>query len=174
MVVILGSLLDDLLLDRLQGVFVEMTEAQSKSLVKAGGLLANFDDRITLARALGLIDDGATETLRIVKTMRNACAHSRLPLTFTTPELSNVLALCFDDETAQAVRESILAPTQRILFITLFLILSRVIRGDSDRDAQRFGQGFFNVVRETIFLEVERYNRRKAQRASRHTKSEKA
>ena len=51
-VVILGSLLEDLLLERVIESFATVDAA---NLTRAGGLLSSFDHRITLARALGLI-----------------------------------------------------------------------------------------------------------------------
>ena len=93
-VVILGSLIEDVLLERLLKSFIPLSAAQTKNLTRGGGLLSSFEDRITLAHALGIIDDELVEDLHTVKAMRNACAHSRLDIGFLTPELRNVHRRC--------------------------------------------------------------------------------
>lgn len=145
-VVILGSLIEDLLLDRLSESFVTLTPGQMKNLTRAGGLLSGFDDRINLAQALGIIDDDDTQALKIVKAMRNACAHSRLNIDFKTAELKNALALLFDDETAEVVRASDTGIFLRICYITQFVVLSEIIIGTDVEVAQAMGQNLFDSI----------------------------
>lgn len=128
-VVILGSLIEDLLLERLMGSFVSLTDPQKKNLIRGGGLLGTFEHRITLAHTLGIIDQNLVEMLQVVKAMRNACAHSRLDIGFETPELHAVLALLFEGQAAKAVRESNHPMGLRMYYIVAFVFISDLIKG---------------------------------------------
>ena len=69
-VVILGSLIEDLLLERVVQNFVPLNQTQRNNLTRSGGLLGSFDDRINLAFALGVIDQDILETIQVVKAIR--------------------------------------------------------------------------------------------------------
>lgn len=145
-VVILGSLLEDILLERIEREFVSLTKTQRKNLIRSGGLLSNFDDRINLAHALGLIDQDLVASLQVIKAMRNACAHSRLPLTFLTDELRDAMLLFFEGETAESMRTTNQALAIRTFFIALYLILSHRIRGWGKEDALSIGQTLIDTI----------------------------
>ena len=145
-VVILGSLLEDALLSRIEESFIPLTQTQRKNLIRSGGLLSNFDDRLNLAHALGLISESVVEELQVIKAMRNACAHSRLELTFVTPELRDALVLVFAGETAEAMRTTDEPLAIRIFFIALYLILLHEIKGAPREAAVSIGQTVIDVV----------------------------
>lgn len=143
-VVILGSLIEDVLLDRLMQSFVTLEPRQVKNLVRAGGVLSTFDHRINLAHALGVIDDEMVEMLQTVKAMRNACAHSRLDISFKTRELIDALALLFDEETAEAIQESTTEVGLRFMFVVAFVYISTILSGHSVEVATAKGQNLMD------------------------------
>lgn len=166
-VVILGSLLEDLLLERLLERFVEMSNAERSNLTRAGGLLSNFDDRISLARALGMIDEEMTELLRVVKAMRNACAHSRLELTFETSELRDVLSLLFESENARDIRAGRNAVAMRIFFIVAFIYMSAKLRGETEEAAQLRSQRLMDTALVEAGAALVKHRQNLAQRRAR-------
>src|SRR4051812_41365527 len=75
-VVIIGSLTEDLLLEQILTKFAPMSNSQRKNMTRSGGVLSSWADRTNMARALGIIDDAIMDDLEVMKAMRNACAHS--------------------------------------------------------------------------------------------------
>ncbi len=139
-VVILESLIEDVLLERLLERFQDLTPAQSKNLVRPGGLLNNFEHRIALAHAMGMIDADTVEMLQTVKDVRNACAHSRLDIGFRTPELRDTLALLFEAEAAQDIREAQSPVGLRIMFFVAFVYIHTILNGHDPKIAEARGQ----------------------------------
>jgi hypothetical protein len=134
-VVILGSLIEDLLLERTILNFVDLTQPQRKNLTRNGGLLGSFDDRINLGFALGVIDQDTVETIQVVKAMRNACAHSRLDIRFSTPELRRALGLLFEDDDAELIEKTKVERLPRLMFIIAYAVIIDVLTGRSKEDA---------------------------------------
>ena len=56
------------------------------------GPLGNFSRKITLASALEIIGSTSQENFRLIRHVRNAFAHAKVPLTFKTTEVSAVCA----------------------------------------------------------------------------------
>jgi DNA-binding MltR family transcriptional regulator len=52
--------------------------------------LGSFSSKIAMAYALGIIDKPTRGRIDLIREMRNACAHARLPLSFARPELMAV------------------------------------------------------------------------------------
>lgn len=140
-VVFMTSILEDILLTRLMSKFVELKPAERKNLTRSGGLLANLDDRINLAHAMGLLSQDSVEMLQVFKAMRNACAHSRKKMTFKTPALRGALSLLFDGEGALDIRDNVSDPmVLRITFLSAFVFLNEMIFGGSTEQAQQATQ----------------------------------
>ena len=152
-VVFMTSILEDILLAQLMSKFVVLKPAERKNLTRSGGLLANFDDRINLARAIGLLSEDSVEMLQVFKAMRNACAHSRKTITFKTPALRAALSLLFDGEGAVDVRHNVSDPmVLRITFLSAFVYLSERIFGSSEAKAQQSAQRIIDV----LLVEIEK------------------
>jgi hypothetical protein len=135
-VVILGSLLEDLLLERVLESFGSLgRRPDKKNLIRSGGVLGSLERRFVVAQALGVIDDDMLNMLQTVVEMRNACAHSRQEVGFLTPELKNVLALLFTDENAAEVRECNHAFSLRWMFIVAFVYIAALLQGESPEKA---------------------------------------
>lgn len=149
LIVILGSWLEDHLLDRLLELFATLTTVQRKDLVRPGGLLSTFADKIALASALAMIDQQTADELRVFQAMRNACAHSRQHMNLATQELKDVMSLLFADEPEDGMVELVRDGTPRILRILLVaetVYLFAVIRGESRSTAMEHGQQILDAV----------------------------
>ena len=105
-VIILGSLIEDELLRRIfEKSRSDLSETEKNALAKHGGPLGSFENRIKFGHALEVVPPDEVPTLEALKRMRNACAHSREEISFSTPELRNVMALMFGPKTGDAVRK---------------------------------------------------------------------
>ncbi len=170
-VVFLGSILEDILLEEITRSFVTLTNKEEKNLIRNGGLLSSFADRIALARALGIIDADMVGILDLFKAMRNACAHSRQHIDFATAELRETLELLFDDETVADIRTGRSNLVLRWMFILGFSKIVDRLRGLSDDDATKRAQVRMDVMIATAKEASEKHQasleKRRKQRANR-------
>jgi hypothetical protein len=143
-VVIMGSITEDLLLRRIFENFVPMSGDARRNMIRSGGVLSNWADRTNIARALGIIDDDDVEILDVMKAMRNACAHSRKHIDFKTKQLADALCLALDDETAAVVRAPLNALSSRMAFVLLVSYIWGRIRGETKEFASERIQGMLN------------------------------
>jgi hypothetical protein len=77
-----------------------------KNLYDHDGPLGNFSRKITIAAALEIIGPISHENFRLIRHVRNAFAHAKVPITFKTPEVS---AVCAD-----LVRVNIFDPPEEV------------------------------------------------------------
>jgi hypothetical protein len=70
----------------------ELSEKIRHDMYDRDGPLGNFSRKITLASALEIIGPTSQENFRLVRNIRNAFAHAKVPLTFKTTEVSAVCA----------------------------------------------------------------------------------
>jgi hypothetical protein len=173
-VVILGSLLEDLLLERVLEALGSLgRRLNQKELVRSGGVLGSFERRLAVGQALGVIDDDMVEFLQIVAELRNACAHSRQDIGFLTPELKNVLAMLFDGaENAEEVRQGSDAFGVRWMFIVAFVYIAAVLKGESPEKAAAKSQRLMDQALIYASLEVLKHRasleKRRLRYAERH------
>jgi hypothetical protein len=95
LVIILGSITEDILTACVLSEFKQVSKALEKDLTRSGGALGTWAQLINVGLAFGLIDDDDAGDLEVFKAMRNACAHSRRHIDFNTPELREALSLLF-------------------------------------------------------------------------------
>ena len=90
-VILAASMLDDLLAHALaQAMAFEPDEKEFARIFKSNSPLGSFSSRAEVALYFGVIDDETWQQLNIIREMTNACAHSKHPLDFKSPELINV------------------------------------------------------------------------------------
>lgn len=92
-VILAASQLDDLLANAIalkMSESVEILAGEVDQIFKASGPLGSFSARAEIANLFGVIDNRLFEQLYILREMRNACAHSKHPITFASPLLRNV------------------------------------------------------------------------------------
>jgi DNA-binding MltR family transcriptional regulator len=92
-VILASAQLDDLLAN---AIAMKMTEANDiliadvETIFRPSGPLGSFSARAEVANLFGIIENQTYEQLFILREMRNACAHSKHPITFKDPLLRNV------------------------------------------------------------------------------------
>jgi len=90
-IILMASLHDDALTYRiLKNLRFNPTEDEADHIFRFEGPLGTFSARMELACLFGFIDDATYQQLNIIREMRNACAHSKHPMTFAEPTLANV------------------------------------------------------------------------------------
>jgi hypothetical protein len=62
-------------------------EAARKKMFEHDGLISSFSKKIEMAYAMGIIDSDYRKKIDLVREIRNACAHSRFPLSMEKKEL---------------------------------------------------------------------------------------
>lgn len=68
-----------------------------KEIFEQDGPISSFSRKTTIAYALGIIDAPYRRLIEIVREMRNACAHSRKPISMQTPELRAIAEVLIAD-----------------------------------------------------------------------------
>lgn len=134
MVVIAGSLLEDELQDRIKAALVPLEKEDGQRLFGFDGIAGTFSSKIFMAYCLGLIDSHTRNLLDVVRELRNACAHSRMPVTFDTPELQNATALLFPEPLRKIVnRERVRAQ----FLVVCSLLLNIIASGKTEQSKAR-------------------------------------
>jgi hypothetical protein len=82
-------------------------EARRAELVRPGGLLSTFQDKISLGLAMAILNQELADQLHIMRQLRNACAHSIREVTMETPEINSVFGLLLDDQTSAKIAEGV-------------------------------------------------------------------
>ncbi len=90
--IISGALLDMFLERAIKSRLTPLDEEEDAALFRNNGPLASMSARIRMARALGLISHEVRDELEHIREIRNAFAHSVVPITFDDPAVSNVCA----------------------------------------------------------------------------------
>jgi hypothetical protein len=164
-VIILGSWIEDELLNRIEQKFQPMSGPERKRLIERGPL-RDFNARILFGRALGILSEKDAEVLTTIKAMRNACAHSRQDISFQTPELRAVLLSVLSDQDRRIVEKapigSIAATTA---FITACSFVLGILKGETVAEAHARIKGAQMHLRDSVEL-------RESSRRTRNDKSE--
>lgn len=142
LVVALGSVIEDMLAGRLFQNFTRNDAGFRKDLVRPGSLLANATDKAKLALALGLIDERDADELEVLNAMRNACAHSRQGIDFTTPALKDAMTLLWRGPKAPELLQNVTSQTYlRVAFVVAVSYIASRIKGETPEETlKRVGE----------------------------------
>lgn len=89
---LLASMLENTLDKALDHWIGEQSGELRKGLYGPDGMIATFSRKITLAQVIKLIGPTTCENFRLMRNVRNACAHAKIPITFKTDEVAAVCA----------------------------------------------------------------------------------
>jgi hypothetical protein len=89
---LLASMLENTLDQALDHWIGEQSKELRQSLYAQDGLLATFSRKITFAIVINVAGPVSRENLRLMRHIRNAFAHAKLPITFDAPAVANVCA----------------------------------------------------------------------------------
>jgi len=76
---------------------LQVDEAAAKQVFEIDGPMASFSRRTLIAYGLGIIDKEYRNLIDLIREIRNACAHSRQPISMTVPELTAACSVIISD-----------------------------------------------------------------------------
>jgi hypothetical protein len=71
----------------------------------AEGTISTYSQKTLIAYALGIIDKKARKEIDLVRNIRNACAHSRKPLSLEIPVLVNAIHVAIGEKTLKIMKD---------------------------------------------------------------------
>lgn len=93
-VLIMSAIIERILQSAIRKVLrANISENDLSEIFRAEGPLGSFSSRISVAYALGMLGKNAKHDLHLIRHIRNAFAHSRRSLRFTTPAVHDVCML---------------------------------------------------------------------------------
>jgi hypothetical protein len=144
-VVLMSSLLDDFLCIAISTKMEsEHSLEELEHIFRFEGPLGTFSARVEIACLFGVIDDGLYQQLTMLREMRNACSHSKRPLSFKDNALANVALRLF--EPLGMVPIEYARKNLKNAFAIEGMFLAKVICGASKEDAHKeFREKFKNI-----------------------------
>lgn len=147
-VILASSQLDDLLANAIalrMGEAMDIMVLDVERIFRPSGPLGSFSARAEVANLFGIIENETYEQLTILREMRNACAHSKHPITFKDPLLRNVAVNLFAPRgsipLSFADREMKKAFAMEVAYLGIVLGLGSRTAANANRDV---------AVRETL------------------------
>jgi hypothetical protein len=102
-IILAATMIDDRLVIALQERMPDINSEERARIFGVDGLAGTFANRLKLAQALGIIDRGTRKLIELIREMRNACAHSRQTLTFSTPVIRAAIISMMPDDAVEDV-----------------------------------------------------------------------
>jgi len=102
-IILAATMIDDRIALELQQRMPGINGAERARIFGVDGLAGTFANRLKLAQGLGIIDRRTRNLVELVREMRNACAHSRQVLTFSTPVIRAAIVSIMSDDTSDDV-----------------------------------------------------------------------
>ncbi len=92
-IILAASMIEESLFHAITGTMKgELSTQERQRIFQFEGPIGSFSSRIRIAQALGIIDKQTRLMIETIKEMRNAAAHSHLPITFTTQAIREATA----------------------------------------------------------------------------------
>lgn len=136
-IILVGGVLEDVLGEYVITRLPHGSECRAE-LLKQGGVLNTFQDKLVLGRALGVIDDATCGSLDIIRQIRNECAHSIRNVSLKLPVLNEAFGLLLSDAIAQRIRKDTVSDDYlRVLLGFVMVFHVERIRGKTIEEAQR-------------------------------------
>ena len=72
---------------------LKISPKRSKDVFGYDAPMGTFDRKVRVAHAIGMITDETRLTLDVIRSVRNAFAHSLIPISFNTPQVADACSL---------------------------------------------------------------------------------
>jgi hypothetical protein len=143
-VIIMGSILEDSLAYAIT-VGLKMRKCKDQQDLEKlyervfgfNGPIGSFSEKITVAFAFQVIEQETSDQLTIIREMRNACAHSQEPMSFSTPEMAAYCLNLFAKDNDPFVEWTNDTNDLRQAFLAEAMFLSMVLTNGSRANARR-------------------------------------
>jgi hypothetical protein len=111
------------------------SEPLRKKVFEIDGPIASFSRKTLVAFAMGIIDERYKDLIELVREIRNACAHSRKPISMKTPELRAICEVLIADILADMTDRSDAAMRQAVIgkcsFISHYILTGEKHEGSA-------------------------------------------
>lgn len=134
-IILVGGVLEDVLAERIIAT-LPGGKALRGELLRRGGLLSSFQDKLTLAEAMGIIDGPTADSLDIIRQLRNAFAHTMRTVSMKIPAISGVVGLILDDEHSDYLKSSANDAYLRLVLGFIMAFHVERIMGKTQAEAQ--------------------------------------
>lgn len=102
-IILAATLVDDRLSAALLERMPNINSDEAARIFGVDGIAGTFASRLKLAQALDIINRPTRKLIELIREMRNACAHSRQIVTFSTPVIRNAIVSMMPDDKADEV-----------------------------------------------------------------------
>lgn len=86
-IILTGSALEEVLQRQIKISAPHLNSADKDALFGFNGPIGTFSNKLRIAHVMGLISRDTYQRIDLVREMRNACAHSREPISFDQPAI---------------------------------------------------------------------------------------
>jgi hypothetical protein len=112
--------------------FPKATDETWGTIVSDGGPLCTFDQKITMAFLLGMIDEATRDNLKIIRQIRNAFAHAKKLVDFehelVRAELTKIKVAKFRKKRHRDIIELVGSVPQKVYVILCIIIATQLLR----------------------------------------------
>lgn len=145
-ILLVGGVLDDLLGEIIISRLAN-GRARRKDLLPPGKMLGNMVPRMTLANAMGLIDQETWDELEFIRQLRNTSAHTVGPVLFKLPVFRDAMAVMFDEGTGDEISTDKVTPLsmKRLLGCQMIYLMERIV-GKTKAQAQKTAEGVADEI----------------------------
>lgn len=102
-IILAATMIDDRLAVALRERMPNLNSDETARIFGVEGLAGTFANRLKLAQGLGILDRGTRKLIELIREMRNACAHSRQIVTFSTPVIRSAIVSMMPNDAADDV-----------------------------------------------------------------------
>lgn len=98
-IILSATTLEDMLEHKIIHFMPNLAEDETarKDVFERDGPISSFSRKLLIAYALGIVDKPYRNKIDLIREIRNACAHSRNPVSFDTPELREACKVVIGD-----------------------------------------------------------------------------
>jgi hypothetical protein len=113
--------LEDRILQKLPALHSD--EATRKQVFEVDGPIASFSRKLLMAYSMGLIDSSYRKKIDLVREIRNACAHSRMPISLAVPQLRTACEILLERSLADLIDHEPVTIRRAFILACNFIVL---------------------------------------------------
>jgi hypothetical protein len=156
-VILSATLLDDALATRLAAIFgVRIDSAEFDHIFRFEGPLGSFASRIEISSLFRVLDDTTCRQLHVIREMRNACAHTKRPISFETPALLNVVKQLFYPRGFLKPRDDTKAEITKAFHFEVLALVNIIIHGHKGEKKLAFLEDYAKSFPDVFFPSPDR------------------
>lgn len=147
-VILLGAIVEDALQEKIEERFGSLNADENERLFGPDAPIGSFSAKIRLAQALEIIDRETATICHVLREMRNACAHSRNPISFADEVLRDAARVIFRAIANEPENPKYTQPDscRRNLVVCVHYLCRLIDTGDKGVAADHTNEALFEVT----------------------------